>query len=64
MALEGPTFTRAKWRAQVERELNEMGAKLQQIETGAWRVAKGTAYYVLADLADLKRCDLQQLASA
>jgi hypothetical protein len=56
-------FNRAKWRLKVRRELEAIGATISHLCTGAWRVEKGDAHFVLLDLADLRRSDMEYLGS-
>jgi hypothetical protein len=57
-------ITRAKWRIEVERELELMGARVEQLATSVWRVVHGDSYLLLIDLADLKPSDLIRLAKS
>lgn len=56
--------SRHLWRQRVERSLIEAGAAVQQTETGAYRIAKGSAYLVTSDLAHLSERDLEKFAKA
>lgn len=55
--------TRRKWREVVERELAAMGAVVVPI-AAAYRIAKGSAYVLVTDLADVNEHELRMLAKA
>ena len=55
--------TRAKWRLIVSAELEAIGASVVQV-AAAWRIAKGSAYLVVSDLADVNAHELRMLEKA
>lgn len=55
--------TRAKWRLIVAAELENIGASVVRV-AAAWRIAKGTAYLVVSDLADINAHELRMLEKA
>lgn len=55
--------TRRKWREVVERELAAMGAVVVPIAS-SFRIAKGAAFMLVTDLADVNEHELRMLAKA
>ena len=55
---------RREWREMVRSMLDAMGCGVEQMPAGAWRVAKGSAYLVVTDLADLNHHELRMLEKA
>lgn len=54
--------SRVNWRHSVERELIKMEAAIDHNQaSGVIRVAKGSAFFCVRDLADLSERDLRQL---
>lgn len=55
--------TRTEWREIVKRELDLMGAAVMPVAT-SWRIAKGQAFMLVSDLADVRPYDLLRLAKS